>query len=132
VNVWVSEHAAERFVERVRPTLAKRAASIELARLCREFGVVVERPAFLHEDAMTGIDFWLEVAPGVVVACAESVRRWPVALTVVCCGHVSEANREHRNRRRAGRASHRARTLAGRDAPKWRRPGGPSEDEWAA
>lgn len=132
MNVWVSDHAAVRFRERVRPGLSRHEAGIELARLCREFGSRVDRPAWLPAESMDSgaVDFWLEVAPGVIVACARTAR-WPVAVTVLCRGGFSSAKRERRNARRRSRPSHRDRTLAGRDAPKKGRVG-PDVGEWAA
>jgi hypothetical protein len=131
MNVWISDHATERFVQRVRPTLEHRDAKFELARLCREFGRLVARPVWLS-DRSPDPDFWLAVSDDIVVACSVGPpRKWPVALTVLVRGEVSDRARERRALRRRGRPSHRDVTLASRGREGSRRDG-PDVDEWAA
>lgn len=116
MNVWVSAHAADRFAERVRPGLDRRQASVELARLLREFGRRVERPAWVAEDALIRDDAqFVAVSDGVVVAVGpadarQSGRGWPVAVTVLVRG--GEPREVHRGQGR--RAQRRGARVAGK------------------
>lgn len=97
VNVWVSDHAADRFAERVRPGLDRRQASVELARLLREFGRRVPWPAW-HDDTEFEPDkpgrFCLEISDGIVVVVdpESSFGSWPLAITVLTRGGHSEGH----------------------------------------
>lgn len=122
MNVWVSRHAADRFVERVRPGMTSRDGSIELARLCREFGRLVPRPAWAPDsEALHGPDyFYVEVADGIVVVVAptESRRRWPQAVTVLTRAGRPKSRRKRpppRIRKLAERSRDRRRVRRDRD-----------------
>lgn len=96
----MTPHAAERFEERVRPGLGFREASVELARLCREFGERVERPEWApladRPDA-----FWLGICDGVVVVCVPGVPgEWVRAVTVMTRAGMAPRARAVRNHRR--------------------------------
>lgn len=111
MNVWVSAHAADRFAERVRPGLDRKAAQWELRRLLLEFGRRVEWPAWCH--ALDGAQGWaVEVSDGVIVICEEDSRRpgRVVAITVKTRGgrgpdheHRGQRRRAHRRGRRVAR-----------------------------
>lgn len=102
MNVWVTRHAAERFVERVRPAMAVRDGGVELARLLREFGARVEKPAWLEHLELEGEAFLVGVSDGIVVVCvpAPAGNRWPQAMTVLTRSSLGDANRRARQRGR--------------------------------
>lgn len=117
MRVWYSDHAVDRFIERVRPTLEWRAAAVELRRLVETFGERVERPAWCPEPEFEG--FCIAVCDDVVVVCREDHRpqMLPLAVTVLARGHMGEESRERRNERRRKRPSARTRKLADRTRP---------------
>lgn len=67
MRVYATVHAAERFVERVRPGMSVKAGGLELERLVREFGRVVPAPAWMRDQL--GV-VYVEISDGVVVAVA--------------------------------------------------------------
>lgn len=97
MNVWVSDHAADRFVERVRPSMDRRQASVELARLLREFGRRVPWPSW-HDDSEFVPDkpgrFCLEISDGIVVVVdpESSFGSWPLAVTILTRGGHGEGH----------------------------------------
>lgn len=110
MNVWVSTHAADRFAERVRPGLDRKAATLELARLCREFGRRVEWPPWLHGAAQDGM-VCIEISDG-IIALAEGSARLRVVTVMTRGGHGEEHQhrgsfrRQKRRARRVGGPSH--------------------------
>jgi hypothetical protein len=115
VIVWVSEHAADRFAQRVRPGLDPAQARDELARLVREFGRRVEWPEWCHARSEKG--FGVEVSDGVVVVVEPSSDRRGrlVAVTVKVRGGAGPEH-EHRGQGRRARKHGRrvARSVKGR------------------
>lgn len=101
MRVWVTPHAAERYVERVKPCMEVRRASWELGRLCMA-ARQVEKPEWAGDD---GSDVWLELSDGIVVAVTLPTRvgRLPAALTVLIRGGMDESRRQRRNAARARR-----------------------------
>jgi len=126
-RVWVSEHAALRFRERVRPSATLRQAVVELSRLCavaRE----VEKPVWVREYPEVRTT-WLELSDGIVVACRAipGKGRRLHAVTVLGRSGMSDAARAARNRARSRRtAAVRARK---RDRPTERPDFRPSVDD---
>lgn len=113
-------HAAERFAERVRPGLSAREASVELARLLREFGVRVERPGWC--PPVRRGRFVVEVADGVVAIVQPPPERGllPQAVTVITRSSMGVESRGKRNARAATRRARRAsrrHELSGRPRP---------------
>jgi hypothetical protein len=110
VNVWVSAHAADRFAERVRPGMARRDASVELARLIREYGREVPWPEWCH--AVAGAKgFAVELCDGVIAVLEPSSDRRSrfVVVTVKVRGGSGEGHvhrgQERRSRRRGRRVA---------------------------
>jgi hypothetical protein len=121
VRVRATVHAAERFVERVRPGLDVAAGGRELERLVAEFGRIVSEPAWMP-DAGRGATY-VEISDGVVVA-VQSGR----AITVGVRSSMSPARRERLARARsADRHAKRYRNLASGGARGER---APVADEW--
>lgn len=104
MNVWVSDHAADRFIERVRPSLDRRQAKMELARLLRDFGRRIEWPDWGH-DPPEGDRYTVEISDGIAVV-VDPVSwggGWPLAVTVITrCGnadgHIGRAQWRRRKR----------------------------------
>lgn len=118
MRVWISGHAAQRFMERVRPDLELGQASWLLGRWCRELGVIVDRPHWVASEEVDeeGV-FWLELSDGIAVpvAPARNVRMLPTALSVLIRSGMSEGARRRLNYRRARRtAAARARSYGRR------------------
>lgn len=102
-------HAAERFQERVRPTLDVAQAGAELVRLLAAFGEQVE-----WEQRGDGGDHCYEIAPGLWVPCFIDQRGRTVAVTVITEDWLPPEIRERRNDKRARRKAKKARALAQR------------------
>jgi hypothetical protein len=93
-------HAAERFVERVRPGLSAGAGKVELERLLNAFGEPVEDWRALTEMSKATCAFW--IAPEIFVPCCERGDRM-MALTVLVVGSLDPETRERRNAKRKRR-----------------------------
>lgn len=96
----LTTHATLRFIERVRPGLEEAAAATELLRLLSVYGQDVPRPEW-YEGYDRGV--YVQISPGVVVACTEGVqlRR---AMTVLA--NAGTVPRERRRRNKARRRHH--------------------------
>lgn len=119
MNVWISDHAADRYAERVRPTMDRKQASVELARLLRDFGRRVPWPEW-HGDTEFEPGrpgrFCLEVSDGIVVVVdpASAGGSWPLAVTVLTRGGNGEG---HLGRAQWRRQQHGARVQKRQLAP---------------
>ncbi len=112
MNVSLTDHAVERYIERVRPGLGYPAAKADLLRLIEQHGVMVDRPDWYSPGRTTQADRFVQVAPGVLLPCMVMQAGRLRAMTVICHGHVSDAHRADRNARR--RARKRARSSKAR------------------
>lgn len=110
IRFHISAHAAERFVERVRPTLTTDQATSELLRLLVAFG---EPVAWEQRPGVSG-DHCYEVAPGIWVPCFIDRRGRTVATTVITEDWLPEEIRRRRNAKRARRVAKKGRALAER------------------
>lgn len=127
-GLHVSDHAVDRYVERVHPAMQWRKAKIELERLVRNEGIIHEgRPEWVHlppEDAQYDVappDAWVEIGDTGILCIIKN----RVVVTVVCRSGMSELGRARRNARSAARRAARresAKFIAWRgDAhPRWR------------
>lgn len=101
MNVWVSEHAADRFIERVRPGLGRRGARLELCRLLALFGRRVPQPEWALDFDLVGSRFCVEVSDGIVaVVDPENLTgSWPIVVTVLVRGGHREFDLGRRARK---------------------------------
>lgn len=101
-HAGITSHAADRFIERVRPTIEnRRAAERELQRLIEQHGrAPASRDAWVRQDGrehvMIGDDF-------AVVVALEPGQVQPQLVTVIVRGMLSPDVREKRNTGRKGR-----------------------------
>lgn len=131
--VWVAAHAADRFVERVRPGMTRRDARAELTRLLTEFGTRVPTPAWLERYPLDGTCCWVEICDGVVCILQERPEpEPPVCVTVLTRATVSDAVRaERQGRRRRHQGGRKVKRRASdRTAPEVRRR--PRARDWSA
>jgi hypothetical protein len=111
--VWFTTHAIERYVERLRPALTKKAARRELVALCEVAEVVTERPAWLGLGEAT--DGYLLLGDDVVLPVMRGKTGW-VAMTCMTRGGLAPSERRARNR--AAKARRYARSHKPRDTPR--------------
>ncbi len=100
VRVVISQHALDRFIERVRPGLSPGNASRELHRLIESFGVWSDGPEWLDERAEQP-DYWLRIGDDLWLACARVSDDVAQARTVIVNGGLSEKARAKRNQQRS-------------------------------
>lgn len=96
-GVVVSQHAATRYMERVKPALDFAAARTELERLVEMCPALVPEVDWLPGDDY-GINVgYLEVAPG--IACPVLRAEGGTLIATTCCtyGSLSEASRREAN-----------------------------------
>lgn len=108
----MSNHAVERYVERVRPTLDLESARGDLIRLLNSGAAVIEyeRPAWCGGDDEPPADWFLLVADS--FACPV---RNGCAITVMARGTVSEGTRAYRKQAKKNRHGiHRAQKVGER------------------
>lgn len=104
MSLYVSPHAAERFVERVRPDLDVAAARVELGRLLAEFGFECPRPEWCDPPQSALDGFYMEISDGIVALCLPPDRPHfsPAVMTVmVRAGSPRRVNARRRAKRRA-------------------------------
>src|SRR4051794_29245874 len=104
-TIHLSEHAVERFRQRVRPALDRNRAEDELARLAL-FGDVVAQPPAWHAAATADIAPWYLVIADCLLPLRPHVRDPDVLVATTCLarGERSETVRlRHRAQRRAAR-----------------------------
>lgn len=109
-RVTLSRHAAERYLERVRPTLLSvHDAHIEATRLLAQHGELGADPAWLHAHPDAEVprepDAWVWLGDGIAFPCRRLAGRRLFALTCLARGAVSEPTRQRRNRARRRRPS---------------------------
>jgi hypothetical protein len=120
----VSDHAVERYIERVRPHLTMQRGRFELERLVRNEGVILDAPpAWVHEsdDVDRRADAWVEIGSTGLVC--PVYRR--IVLTIMHPGGMSTTVRERRNeRKRKKKAIQRERRAVeswiGSSQPRWK------------
>lgn len=115
-----TDHAVQRYQERVKPALDAAACKAELEALLA-VAPEVERPAWCSVDANAGhpADRYLELADGILAAAAGGI-----CVTVMVRSGLGERERANRNRRKARERRRKRRR---------QRPGRPYVDEsrWA-
>lgn len=95
MRIALTEHAIERYVERVKPHLELAEARAELERLADMCPGPSEPPAHLRERR-DDADAFAEIAPGIWLVLLNGR-----ALTCLTNAGLSEAARRNRNRRKA-------------------------------
>lgn len=97
----LTDHAIERYQERVRPGLSYDAAAAELHHMLNTVAQVGLKPSWVHShysqlpDERRG-DSWLYLGPDLVVACERQRQGIYRAVTVLCRGHISALTRARR------------------------------------
>jgi hypothetical protein len=103
VSVYPTQHAVERYQERVRPGLGVFACRNELEQLLRDHGQRAPRPewmsAWTAEPAV-----WVTIGPDIWLPCEVRPSGSLQAMTVLCRGSLSERRRRERNATRRHRA----------------------------
>ena len=100
MKVTLTEHAVQRFNERVRPGLSIAQARTELRRLVAEHAEpCAEPPRWYFEGEQARADTLVRIGPDILLPCATRDGRL-FALTVVCRGLVGDQERAYRRRRK--------------------------------
>ena len=120
MNVTLSQHAIQRYMERVRPGLDFPAAKIELRLLIDRHGQQREPPAALQARPA---DAWVSIGDDVWLPCKRHGDRL-VAQSVLCRGHEREGAGRHRRiaKRKNLAARHGTTDLENPPSGAWRRP----------
>jgi hypothetical protein len=114
VEIVLTEHSLVRFQERLRPGLTLAAVQSQLEQLIREHGAVVsERPAWAAVSVSSPIGRYLVVGDDLAFLLDQEINGpGLIAVTCLCRGGLSSADRRHRSeRKRERRAQMRARRL---------------------
>lgn len=93
----MSQHAATRYMERVKPALDFKAAKAELERLVWMCGEMVAALDWLPDDDYGQNVGFLEVAPGIACPVVRDDDGGLVAATCCTYASLSEASRRARN-----------------------------------
>jgi tRNA C32,U32 (ribose-2'-O)-methylase TrmJ len=115
VTIQLSQHAVERFQQRVRPALSLLDAERELAQLALAGELIPEPPAW-HAATCAQIAEWYLVIADVVLPLKQhwSDRDVLVATTCLARGERSAEARHRRRQRRGTTSQPRRRSLMGR------------------
>ncbi len=106
----ITDHAVQRFIERVRPGFGPLAARAELGRLLRTYGEMSgEPPWFAEREVERQPDAWVRVDDDLFFPCRRMSTRTLVVDTVLTRGSISQLTRDERNARRRKRAAARRR-----------------------
>lgn len=98
MRVTLTEHAVQRFQERVRPGLGLAMARAELRRLVDAHAEVCEPPGWYFEGGRHArADTLVRIGPDILLPCATRDGRL-FALTVVCRGLLGDDERAYRRR----------------------------------
>jgi hypothetical protein len=102
MKIAPSSHAVARYQERIRPGLDTDAARVDLERLIREHGIIVERPDWYTEarERASKASHWVQLGPDVLMPCMERRDGVLMGLTVVHNHGLSAEARAKRNRSR--------------------------------
>lgn len=108
--IWLTDHAVDRFVERVRPGLDRQAAQVQLERLVVGVPVVPMPTWCLEEMRGTGEPGQevAEITGEIVLPLRTDERGRLVAVSCLTKGEFTVIHRVRRNRRNAGRRAARA------------------------
>lgn len=99
-RVIVTQHAAERYVERVKPALTVSAAAVEVATLAELAGDPSEKPKWVANDERRGqVDAWLTICEGICLPLYHKRGRW-IARTVLVRAGLSPERRESRRQKK--------------------------------
>lgn len=121
--IYLTEHAIERYHERVKPALAPEQARREAITLARRAEPTRDRPRWWYQRQGDDVlEAWAYVTEGIAFGLVKRDNGW-VALTCCTAGGMSDVVREARRRRkRIAKARRRDQRWAGRKAP----------EQWAA
>lgn len=116
-RVFVTDHALERYRERVRPHLEDaEAVWADMRRLARTCGELRATPPEWYREAWETAEKpcrWLLCGDIAIVCQREAERDRLVAVTTIVRGGISDAARAARNRRKAGKRHRRAHARKG-------------------
>lgn len=96
----VTQHACERYIDRVKPYLTVKQARAELERLL-EMGTVRGQPCWhkaVHVDEESVPDFYVELSDGIACPVRDG---W--VITVLTRAGMTEGSRSYRNRKKKQR-----------------------------
>jgi hypothetical protein len=111
-RIQVSQHAVDRFVERVRPALDVGEARHELERLIDQCGQIGDRPDWQDHRADL-CERWLWIGPDICLPVQRDL-----AITVLVRGLVPDQHRRNLNQaKQAARRAARSRRLRQRNQP---------------
>src|SRR4051812_18838316 len=100
-HLGISDHAVDRYIERVKPTLTRREATKDLRRLARSVGsITTERPDWVGEACH--VDGWLLLGDDIALPVLKTPVGW-LAKTVLARGVLPPGVRRMRNRAKAAR-----------------------------
>lgn len=100
-HLGISDHAVDRYVERVKPSLTRREAMRDLRRLARTIGTVTtQRPEWVGESCH--VDGWLLLGEDIALPVIRTPRGWLVK-TTLARGVLAPGVRRSRNRFKAAR-----------------------------
>lgn len=100
-HLGISDHAVDRYIERVKPTLTRREATKDLRRLARSVGTITaERPEWVGESCY--VDGWLLLGDDIALPVLKTPGGW-LAKTVLARGVLPPGVRRMRNRAKAAR-----------------------------
>ena len=131
VNVRVTNHAVERYMERVRPGLDFKRAKAELIHLVGQFGEERPRPEWMSMKAQEP-DVWVAVGDDVWLPCERRGDGRLVAHTVLAQGCLSAEARARRNADRRRRPTQNKLTRGERAAIQRTRERAERDGAWAA
>jgi hypothetical protein len=99
----VTDHALDRFVERVRPSLGREQASDELWRLLERARVVGHPPGWYVPGGDADADRYVLLTPEIVLPGVQLPSGRIRLMSCICRGGIGAEARERRNARRARR-----------------------------
>lgn len=121
MNVVVTQHAAERYVERVKPALTVSQAAVEIRHLAELAGEPTEKPSWvINEERREQMDGWLPISDGICLPLHRVNGRW-VARTILTRAGLSPERRSSRRdakrrRKKRDRKTSRAERLGREEA----------------
>jgi hypothetical protein len=115
VNIWVSDHAADRYVERVKPSLTRKQARREIEGLAKLAGE--PQPYCRYAPEQMEFEAYLELAPGIAIALRPHDRDTMLVVTTIIQGsstpgEVRRRREEKRKRKQKSRAQKRKERIA--------------------
>lgn len=96
MRLTITDHAAGRYAERVKPHMSNAESRSELIRLAGAGSYALQKPAWLHDGSQEA-DLWLVICDSIAVPLVREGRGF-VATTVLTRSGHSDFIREKRNR----------------------------------